>query len=64
MLCSHDGAAFGLVLAKGGGEEIRLVGEVQQSFGEAADWAGFVGRLQFIHAGQSGGTKHTVDALF
>lgn len=60
---SHDGAAFGLVLAEGGGEEICLAGQVEESLGEASDRAGFGGRLKLVHAGQGCHTEHAVDAL-
>lgn len=60
---SHDGAALGLVLAEGGGEELCLAGQMEESLRETADRAGFIGRLEFVHAGQSCGTKNTVYAL-
>lgn len=60
---SHDGAALGLVLAEGGGEQRRLAGQVQEPLGEAADRAGFIGRLEFVHAGHRRSTENAVDAL-
>lgn len=61
---SHDDAAFRLVLAEGGGKELCLAGQMEESLREAADRTGFIGRLEFIHAGQSRATENTVDALF
>lgn len=63
LQCSHDGAALGLVLAEGGGEELCLVGQMEESLRETADRAGFIGRLKFVHAGQSCATENTVYAL-
>lgn len=60
---SHDGAALGLVLAEGRGEEVCLAGQMEESLREAADRAGFIGRLEFVHAGQSCGTENTVYAF-
>lgn len=60
---SHDGATLGLVLAEGGGEQLCLAGQMEESLGEAADRTGFIGRLGFVHAGQSRSTENTVDAL-
>lgn len=61
--CSHDGAALGFLFAERGGEHLRLAGEEQESLGEAAVRAGFIGRLEFAHACQSSSTENTVDAL-
>lgn len=60
---SHDVATPGFFLAECRGEQIRLTGEVQESLGEAAVGAGFVGRLEFVHACQSRSTEDAVDAL-
>lgn len=62
-LHSHDRAALGLLLLEGGGEQIRLAGEVEESFGEAAGGAGLRERLQLVDAGQGGGAENAVDAL-
>lgn len=62
-LHSHDGAALGLLLLEGGGEQIRLAGQVEKSFGEAAGGAGLWEGLQLVDAGHRCGAEHTVDAF-
>lgn len=60
---SHNGAAFGALLAARRREELVFVGQVQQSFREAPHWARLVSRLQFVHAGLGRGAKNTVDTF-
>lgn len=62
-LHSHDRAALGLLFLEGGGEQVRLAGQVQQSLGEAAGGAALGQRLQLVDAGHGGGAEHAVDAL-
>lgn len=62
-LHSHDRAALGLLLLEGGGEQIWLAGQVEESFGEAAGGAGLRERLQLVDAGHGCGAKHAMDAF-
>jgi len=60
---SHDGAALSFLLLEGGGEQVGLAGQVEQSLGEAAGGAGLGQGLQLVDAGQRGRAEHAVDAL-
>ena len=62
-LHSHDRAALGLLLLEGGGDQIRLAGQVEESFGEATGGAGLWEGLQLVDAGHGRGAKHAVDAF-
>lgn len=62
-LHSHDRAALGLLLLEGGGEQIRLAGQVEKSFGEAAGGAGLGEGQQLVDAGHRRGAEHAVDAF-
>lgn len=60
---SHDRAALGLLLLEGGGEQVGLAGQVEESFGEAAGGARLWERLQLVDAGHRRGAEHAVDAF-
>lgn len=60
---SHHRAALGLFLLEGGGEQVRLAGQVEESFGEAAGGAGLWEGLQLVDAGHRCGTKYAVNAF-
>jgi len=62
-LHSHDRAALGLLLLEGGREQIRLAGQVEQSFGQAAGGAWLGEGLQLVDAGHRCGAEHAVDAF-
>lgn len=62
-LHSHDRAALGLLLLEGGGEQIRLAGQVEKSFGEAAGGAGLRERLQLVDAGHCCSAEDAMDAF-
>lgn len=62
-LHSHDRTALGLLLLEGRGEQIRLAGKVEKSFGEAAGGAVLREGLQLVNAGHRCGAEHAVDAL-
>lgn len=63
-LHSHDRAALGLLLLEGRGEQIRLAGKVEKSFGEATGGAGLREGLQLVDAGHRCGAEHAVYAFF
>lgn len=62
-LHSHDRATLGLLFLEGRGKQIRLAGQVEKSFGEAAGGAGLRERLQLVDAGHRSRAEHTVDAF-
>lgn len=62
-LHSHDGAALGLLLLEGRGEQLGAAGEVEESLREASGGAGLGERLELVDASKSGRPEHTVDTL-